>query len=175
QLNLDYQRDQRVIPFPFHFLNNNHAMNVRPKNYAWPEFYDHVVDLTRYTFSWRAIGRRYQAIDARIPRWMNVVRAISSEGFGRIKYHTAMRRRLDHDLPLRRFFEQETTEIPQFYINRMQQDLGPLWHWLPQGALQHDPNAYLKSELSQVLPPANGKAAGQLKPALAVSETFQIS
>ena len=23
----------RVLPFPFHFLNNNHAMNVRPKNY----------------------------------------------------------------------------------------------------------------------------------------------
>lgn len=172
QLNLDYQRDQRVIPFPFHFLNNNHAMNVRPKNYAWPEFYDHVVDLTRYTFSWRAIGRRYQAIDAAIPRWMNVVRAISSEGFGRIKYHTAMRHRLSHDLPLRRFFEQETTDIPQFYIDRMQQDLGPLWHWLPQGALQHDPNAYLKSELTQLLPPANGKAKSHLTPTVELSKAF---
>jgi hypothetical protein len=37
-LNLEYQRAGRVLPFPFHFLNNNHAMNVRPKNYNWPDF-----------------------------------------------------------------------------------------------------------------------------------------
>jgi len=168
QLNLEYQRDRRVLPFPFHFLNNHHAMNVKPKNYSWPEFYDHIVDLTRYTFSWRAIGKRFRAMNAPIPRWMNVVRAVSSEGFGRIKYHTAMRRRLETDLPLRRFFEQETTAIPQFYCDRVQHDLGPLWDWLPEGALQHDPNAYLKSELSQLIVPANGKAvAGTKKAAMA--------
>ena len=55
-MNLDYQRAGRVLPFPFPFLNNNHAMNVRPKNYSWPEFYDRLVDLTRYSFSWRAIA-----------------------------------------------------------------------------------------------------------------------
>ena len=60
-LNLEYQRAGRVLPFPFTFLNNNHAMNVRPTNYAWPEFYDRLVDLTRYSFSWRAIGRRVTA------------------------------------------------------------------------------------------------------------------
>src|SRR5690349_1563931 len=74
-LNLELQRDGRVLGFPFHFLNNNHAMNVKPKNYAWREFYDHVIDLTRYSFSWRAIWNRYRAIDETIPRWMNVVRA----------------------------------------------------------------------------------------------------
>jgi len=25
-------------------------------------------------------------------------------------------------------------------------DLGPFWDWLPEGALYHDPNAYLKAE-----------------------------
>ncbi len=50
-LNLEYQRDNRVLPFPFHFLNNNHAMNVKPKNYSWPEFYELVTYLTKYTFS----------------------------------------------------------------------------------------------------------------------------
>lgn len=165
RLNLDYQRDNRVIPFPFHFLNNNHAMNVKPKNYEWPDFYDHVVDLTRYTFSWRAIGKRFRAIAEPIPRWMNVVRAVSSEGFGRIKYHTAMRRRLETDLPLRRFLEQETSEIPAFFVNRMQRELGPLWEWLPKGALNHDPNAYLKSELAQVQLPVNGKATIPLQKA----------
>ena len=96
-LNLDYQRANRVLPFPFHFLNNNQAMNVKPKNYSWPDFYEHVIDLTRYTFSWRAIFNRFRATRGMIPRWMNVVRAVSSEGFGRIKYHTEVRRRLDTD------------------------------------------------------------------------------
>ncbi len=157
-LNLEYQRENRVLPFPFHFLNNHHAMNVKPRNYSWPEFYDHIIDLTRYTFSWRAIAKRFAAMREPIPKWMNVVRAVSSEGFGRIKYHTAMRERLETDKPLRRFFEQETTEIPQFYLNRIKNDLGPLWDWLPPGALEHDPNAYLKSDLTLIKTPAqNGK------------------
>lgn len=157
QLNLEYQRHNRVIPFPFHFLNNNQAMNVKPKNYSWSEFYDRVANLTRYTFSWRAIGRRWRAIEAAIPRWMNVVRAVSTEGFGRIKHYTELRQRLESDRPLRQFFEQESVEVPAFYQQRVRQDLGPLWEWLPPGALQHDPNAYLKAELAQVISPRNGK------------------
>lgn len=157
QLNLEYQRHNRVIPFPFHFLNNNQAMNVKPKNYSWSEFYDRVANLTRYTFSWRAIGRRWRAIEAAIPRWMNVVRAVSTEGFGRIKYYTELRQRLESDRPLRQFFEQESVEVPTFYQQRVRQDLGPLWEWLPPGALQHDPNAYLKAELAQVISPRKGK------------------
>jgi hypothetical protein len=173
QLNLEYQRDNRVIPFPFHFLNNNHAMNVKPKNYSWPDFYDHVVDLTRYTFSWRAIGNRFRATGGSIPRWMNVVRAVSSEGFGRIKHYTEIRRRLDTDRQLRRFFEQETTGIPQFYLDRVQQDLGPLWEWLPAGALQHDPNAYLKSELSQLITPTRSVTASSPETVAVASKSLQ--
>src|SRR5438874_5480253 len=126
-LNLQYQRADRVLPFPFHFLDNNHAMNIKPKNYAWRDFYDHVIGLTRYTFSGRAIVRRFRATHAAIPRWMNVVRAVSSEGFGRIRYHTELRRRLDADPQLRRYFDQETNELPEFYAERVRQDLGPLW------------------------------------------------
>jgi hypothetical protein len=144
-LNLEYQRADRILPFPFHFLNNNQAMNVKPKNYSWTEFYEHIIDLTSYTYSWRAIRNRFRATSGMIPRWMNVVRAVSSEGFGRIKYHTEVRRRLDSDRQMRRYFEQETTELPQFYVEQARKDLGPLWEWLPQGAMYHDPNAYLKS------------------------------
>src|SRR5205085_9283348 len=96
-LNLELQRAGRVLPFPFHFLDNNRAMNVRPKNYSWPEMYDRIIDLTKYTFSWPRIARRFQANRGFLPRWMNVVRAISSEGFGRIRYYTEVRRRLDTD------------------------------------------------------------------------------
>jgi hypothetical protein len=79
-LNLDYQRANRVLPFPFHFLNNNQAMNVRPQNHSWRDFYDHVIDLTGYSFSWRAIARRFRATRELTARGMNVVRAISTEG-----------------------------------------------------------------------------------------------
>jgi len=121
-------------------------MNLEPRNYSWSGFYQHVIDLTRYSFSPRAIFRRARATNAFIPKWLNVVRAISSEGYGRINYYTEIRRRLDADPQFRPFFEQLTTELPQFYADRVQKDLGPMWDWLPEGALYHDANAYLKSE-----------------------------
>ena len=148
-LNLELQRDGRVLPFPFHFLNNNQAMNVRPKNYDWPEFYDRVIDLTEYSFSWKAIARRALANRPAFARWLNVVRAISSEGFGRIKYYKAVRRLLDTDRSVRRFFDGETTVVPAFYIDKIRADLGPFWEHLPPGALNHDPNAYLKKTAVQ--------------------------
>ena len=54
-LNLEYQQSDRVIPFPFHFLDNNHAMNIKPRNYSWTEFYSHIISLGEHTFSWNAI------------------------------------------------------------------------------------------------------------------------
>ncbi len=145
-LNLQYQRANRVLPFPFHFLDNNRAMNVKPKNYPWRDFYDHVIGLTAYTFSWRAIINRFRATRTMIPRWMNVVRAVSSEGFGRLAYYEELRRRLDSDRHVRRYFAQETIELPAFYVDQVRKDLGPLWEWLPADALNHDPHAYLTSE-----------------------------
>lgn len=124
-------------------------MNVKPKHYSWPDFYDHLIDVTKYTFSRRAIINRFRANKGMIPRWMNLLRAVSSEGFGRIKYYTEVRHRLDTDHQFRRYFEQETTELPQFYMEQVRKNLGPFWDWLPKGALYHDPNAYLKSKEEQ--------------------------
>ena len=152
-LNLEYQRTNRVLGFPFHFLDNNHAMNVRPKHYSWPDFYDRVIDLTEYAFSWRAIANRFRANRTAIPKWLNVVRAVSSEGFGRIRYHKEVRRRLDADRPFRRYFEQETIELPAFFVEQVRRELGPLFEWLPAEALYHDPHAYLKAEEARVLAP----------------------
>ncbi len=151
-LNLEYQKQGRVLPFPFHFLNNNHAMNVKPANYEWPEFYDHVISLSKHAFSWPMIGRRFRASRGQIPRWMNVVRAVSSEGFGRIKYYTSYRQMLVSDRGFRRYAEGETDVLPPFFSEKVKQDLGPLWSWLPKGALQHDPNGYLKAENANVGP-----------------------
>src|SRR4030095_7750694 len=62
--NLDYQSTKRVLPFPFHFLNNHLAMNVKPKNYEWIDFYDKVIGLTSYSFSRKAMYRRFMATKA---------------------------------------------------------------------------------------------------------------
>jgi len=146
-LNLHYQEAGRVIPFPFHFLNNNGAMNIAPKNYSWPAFYQHVIDLTRYSFSSRSILKRARATRTFIPKWLNAIRALSSEGNGRIAYYSEILRRLNTDPQFRPFFEMQTTEIPQFYVDRVRKDMGSMWRWLPEGGLQHDPNAYLKSQV----------------------------
>ena len=150
-LNLDYQRANRVLPFPFHFLNNNHAMNVRPGHGSWHDFYDRVIDLTSYSFSWNAIARRFRATQGTRARGMNFLRAVSTEGFGRLRYHREVRRRLDGDPQFLPFFEQESADLPRFYRDLVRKDLGLLWEWLPDGALDHDPNAYAKSEGSGIV------------------------
>jgi hypothetical protein len=47
---------------------------------------------------------------------------------------------------VRRFFDQETTVVPRYYVDQVRHDLGSLWDALPEGGLAHDPNAYLASE-----------------------------
>lgn len=149
-LNLEYQQLNRVLPFPFHFLDNNHAMNVKPANYSWTEFYSHVINLGEHTFSWTAILRRLVATKAFIPRWMNVVRAISEEGFGRVAYNKEILGQLNTDIKFRKYFEQESDELPQFYINIIKKELGPLWDWLPKEAVYHNQNAYLHTKAGRI-------------------------
>jgi hypothetical protein len=143
-LNLNYQREGRVLPFPFHFLNNHLAMNIKPKNYEWIDFYDKVIDLTAYTFSPRAIFRRFAATPNRTTRWMNVMRAVSSEGYGRLRFYRKVRKMLAEDFSFRQYFEGETDQLPSFYSNIIREDLGFWWDWLPKGAMEHNPNAYLE-------------------------------
>jgi len=167
-LNLQLQRDRRVSGFPFHFLNNNHAMNVKPKNYEWTEFYDRVIDLTKHTFSWKAIARRFYAAKEPIPGWMNVVRAISTEGFGRIRYHTRVRELLETDPSFLPYFHGDSLALPQFYLDRVERDLGTFFGHLPKGSLYHDPNAYLKAHDSSGAPvpvAVPGRAATPESPA----------
>jgi len=148
-INLQYQRENRVIPFPFHFLNNSHAMNVKPKHFSWTQFYDHLIDLAEHSFSWGSIFNRFRASTSKIPRWLNFIRAISTEGSGRLNFYRKVRRNLGADRKFRDYFEGETTVLPQFYENIIKKDLGVLWEWLPEGALDHDPNAYLNAELEK--------------------------
>ena len=145
-LNLEYQRQKRVLPFPFHFLNNSHSMNVKPQNYTWPDFYDHVIDVSKAAYSSSAIAKRFRATKGVIPKALNLIRATSREGFGRIRYYTQVRRLLGEDRQFRAYYEGETTDLPPFLLNRLRKSLGSFWDWLPEGAVYHDPNAYLAAE-----------------------------
>jgi len=78
---------------------------------------------------------------------MNVVRATSEEGFGRVAYNKQILEQLYTNVKFRDYFEQETTKLPHFYKNIIRNELGPLWDWLPDGAIYHDHNAYLKTSL----------------------------
>jgi len=139
-MNLDYQRAGRVLPFPFQFLDGHQAMNVRPRHYAWPEFYDRVVDVGRYAFSPRAVARRFAGARGGA-RWMQLAEAVSWSR--RTGYHAQIRRLLDTDAALRRFMDGKTDQLPQFYRDGLKQQLGPLYGALPEGARTHDHLAYL--------------------------------
>jgi hypothetical protein len=148
-LNMEYQREGRVIPFPFHFLNNHLAMNLKPRNYEWVEFYDKVIDLTEYTFSKKAIYRRFISTSHSTAKWMNFMRAVSSEGYGRIRFFKKVRQNLASDRSFRAYFEKETRQLPQFYTDIIKKDLGVWWQWLPKEALDHDENAYLRKSVNE--------------------------
>ncbi|WP_276500334.1 B12-binding domain-containing radical SAM protein [Terrimonas pollutisoli] len=150
-LNLEYQKTGRVLSFPFHFLNNHLAMNLKPKNYEWVDFYDKIIDLTRYTFSKKAIYRRFMATPNLTSKWMNFMRAISSEGYGRIRFYSRVRENLIHDRAFRKYFEGETKELPVFYKNIIKQDLGIWGQWLPENAMEHNPNIYLQKTFRKIV------------------------
>ena len=143
-LNISLQRQGRVLGFPFFFLDNNKAMNVRPKNYEWPEFYDHLIDLMKHSFSLKTVARRFRATDRPLAKLMNVMRAYSSEGYFRLQYHKQLRLLMDTDRSLRSYLEQESDVIPDFYDRRITDSLGAWAEFLPEGAIAHDQNAYLK-------------------------------
>jgi hypothetical protein len=141
-VNLELQRAGRVLPFPFRFLDNLHAMNVRPKNYSWPDFYDHVVAATGDALSGRRMRARFLANRGVGTRFINAVRAGTSN---RVAYQSKIRSLLDDDRAVRGFFEGDTRVLPAFYERRLQKSMGALWEWLPEGAVMHDELAYLKS------------------------------
>jgi hypothetical protein len=150
--NLEYQKANRVIPFPFHFLNNHLAMNVKPKNYEWIDFYDKIISLTAYTFSKRAMYNRFKAASNYTSRWMNFMRAISSEGYGRLRFYRSVRKNLIDDKGFRKYFEGESLKLPRFYLDIIRHSLGKWWDWLPHGAIEHNQNAYLDKQVKKSIP-----------------------
>jgi len=136
-LNSQLQRDGRVLDVPFHFLDNNSALNVKLKNYSTVEFYDHLVGLMHYSFGPRAMWQRFNASSSLLPRCMNLVRAGSSEGRGRYLQHMKMRERMAHDREFIAFFSGASAVPPSFYHQTVKEQLGPFYEHLPAGILDY--------------------------------------
>lgn len=152
-LNLEYQKTNRVLPIPFPFLNTS-SMNIKPKNYGWVDFYDKLIDLHSYTFSGEAIYKRFAANNDFTSKWMNLMRAISQKGkggHGRLKFYRLVRKNLVEDRQFRNYFEGETKQLPAFFSNIIKKDLGIWCQWLPQGAMEHDANAYLHKHSAKLV------------------------
>jgi hypothetical protein len=60
-----------------------------------------------------------------------------------MKFYKQIRKQLVEDVGFRNYFEGQTTQLPAFYTNIVKKTLGIWWQWLPQGAIEHNHNAYL--------------------------------
>ncbi len=164
-LNLELQREERVLDVPFQFLDGISGFNVRPKNYSYLEFYDYMIDLKRYSFASRAMWRRFQANKRPVPRWMNLIRALAANSKGRFLNNAQIRHLMATDREFINFFSGESAVPPSFYHHTVKQELGPFYHHLPAGILD-----YLKcgrpakdSIKARAFPPAHTEKLFSLK------------
>lgn len=128
----ELEQHGRVMDFPFPLLDNNSSLNVRLKNYSLPRFYDHLIDLVGYSFSPRRILQRFASNMRGVPRWLNLVRAVSSEGRGRYRYHQNLRRLLECDREVRAYLSGDSETLPAFFRHKIRCGLGPFFDSLPE-------------------------------------------
>lgn len=141
-MNLDLQRAGRVLPVPFNFLNSNKLSNVRTAHYDAHEFSTLVADLLGFTLGPKVIARRFLANDGWTTKWLNLLRAGTS---GRLKWQRSVSDLLASDTAFRAFFDGKTTVLPEQLSRLVKKGLGAMWPLLPDGAAEHNHNAYRDS------------------------------
>lgn len=144
--NLKYETEDRIIPFPFHMMRTAHILHIIPKNYTWEELYNHYIDLMKYSFSNRAIYRRFKANHMAASRWMSLLLSLSIGGQGKIRKLSAMINYLKENEDFRSFVTRTTDRAPDFMIQKVKKDLGIMWDWLPNKSLSYDFKLYSKYE-----------------------------
>ncbi len=153
--NLSLQRSGRVIPMPFHFLDSNSGTNVRPLHHTWDRFYELEADLLSHAVAPRALARRFLANRGIGTRLINLIRGRSLK---RAASHRQMAGLLRTDASLRAFYEGASRAVPELLRARIASGMGPLWNALPDGALDYDELALLRS--TESAPPSSVSAAG---------------
>jgi hypothetical protein len=162
--NLELQKAGRVLGFPFHFLDNNQVMNVVPRHYRWGEFYDHLIGLSEHSFSARAIARRWAGTRQFTSKAVNFLRAVSSEGYGRIRHYKRVRHAIATDASVRAYLEGESRTLPSLYLDKIRSDMGAMWKHLPAGAVEHDAYAFLAKAGTGPTVQAPGRATAEPRP-----------
>ena len=147
--NIKYEMEDRIIPFPFHLMRSVHTLNIIPKNYTWEDFYLHFVDLLNYSFSPRSMYRRFNANKMAAPRWITLLLSLTIGGKGKIRSLGSILKNLRKEPEFQSFVRRETNRVPQFMIDTVRKDLGPLWEWLP--------NKYLSYNSAVLSNPVNSK------------------
>ena len=71
------------------------------------------------------------------------MRVGSSEGYSRLMKFRRVRKNLVEDINFRKYFEGGSQQLSLFYRNIIQKDLCYWCQWLPDVAIERDPNAYL--------------------------------
>ncbi|MBS3770955.1 MAG: radical SAM protein, partial [Bacteroidales bacterium] len=146
QSNFRYENENRIIPFPFHMLRTVHTLNVIPENYTWEAFNMHMIDLLKYSFSPRAIYRRFTAIHYNTSRWITLFMSLTVGGTGKIRFLSDMVKHIRKDQDFQAFLNKESPQVPQFMREKVKKDLGPLWYWLPDKSLSYNPNVLSRAK-----------------------------
>ena len=136
--NSHYETENRIIPFPFHMLMSVHILNIIPKHYTWEELNINFVDLLRYSFSAKAMYRRFNANHMIAPKWITLLLSLTIGGSSKIERLSAMLRNLNRNPDFQSFVKKETSSVPVFMVEAVKKDLGPLWYWLPNKSLTYD-------------------------------------
>jgi len=138
--------EDRIVPFPFHMMQGLNNLNVIPRNYSWEEFYTHYLDLLKYSFSARAMYRRHMAIPFRAARLFTLFLSLSEGGSGKIRHVSDLLETLRTKPDYRSYMYKETDHMPAFMTDKIKEDLGPMWEWLPDKTLSQNPVIFERSE-----------------------------
>jgi hypothetical protein len=166
-VNRHLQEEHRVIDVPFHLLDNFSAPNVRLKNYSLPEFFDHLIDLLRFSFSPRMMWKRFKSSERPSVRALHLIRAVSGERVLEKKY-LSIRNQLLNDRDFMAFYSGDTMKPPAVYVNKIKSDLGSFYEELPAGVIRYlengepAPNPRISNAMSTpaTAPTANPEASG---------------
>lgn len=131
-----FQTEGRVVDVPFSFMDGNSGLNIRLKNYSQIEFYNHMADLAKYSFSPRTIWRRFKANKRPLTRWMNLLRATLS-GKGARGNYSEIRDQLKTNREFQDFYSGESMKPPTFYHDKIKESLGSFYDYLPARTLNY--------------------------------------
>jgi hypothetical protein len=82
------------------------------------------------------IWRRFRANRSPLARWMNLIRALSSQKSGPRKY-IETRNRLSTDRAFRAFYSGDSSKPPSCYLNQVKASLGPFYDHLPEKVVNY--------------------------------------